>query len=1064
MHRLHALWHDARLHVWGERLNGDDAPATNGSSSPNPADVAGIVSAATLTRAQRKVDALVIPHPFCLSTEALHAALGEISPDGLLASIAEEDCIELALPARHGMPAPSNITDHPRESNEPAAWGLERFRISVLRFEPADAVDLLTSIPEQVTHEIGESLRFWRTLALYALSLLARERFAPDVETIDAALFEGRWRPLISDPAELAWLEKLVGECPPVCRAVVHSDSSSDNAAQAMDEFLTLACEAVIRRSLDADEFYRDFHERARHESKWELQWISSLVGERRPLAWSDQDAADLARSIRDWADRAETVDSGEFPDVTFMLLEPEIPEDSKASQDDEPAWRVRIGLRSPQTGQTEDIRKIWRERNQPAAIISRRISSRAARLRAELVRAAAVFPQLHSVIHAEQPRDVLLTTEQAHAFIHEQTPLLLAEQFNISLPDWATARQNRLGLELVVRPREERLPQHELSLGSFGLGAMIQFDWRIAVGDARITPEEFESAANRHAPLVRIRGQWVDIDHIAVERAREFMRKHAAGPLTLMQAVRLAAGVDQGEETGLPIVGISAASWLERLFNDMPQTTLDHLDQPADFEGTMRPYQLRGLDWLAFLNRLGIGACLADDMGLGKTIQLIALLLYERKTFPDVGPTLLFVPMSVVGNWHRELQRFGKPLRVLVHHGPDRLTADDFADAAPKHHVVITTYGLAHRDLKALSRVRWHRIALDEAQKIKNPSAHQTIAIRSLDTAHRVALTGTPLENHLSELWSIMETLNPGLLGSAASFRKQFAIPIEKMGDQRRAEQLRRMIRPFVLRRLKNDPLVECDLPEKLEMRVFCNLTTEQAALYKATVRQMLDEIDQAAGIRRRGLILATLTRLKQICNHPAHFRPDGGSLDARSGKCERIVEMLEEVIEEGDAALIFTQYKVMGDLLQRLLEERLRTKVLFLHGGTQAKQRDELVDEFQKPDGRARLFLLSLKAGGFGLNLTRANHVFHFDRWWNPAVEQQATDRAHRIGQQRRVSVYKFVCIGTIEDRIDKLLTEKSALADHIVGSGDEWLTGLSTSELKEYLALSTEAVAES
>jgi SNF2 family DNA or RNA helicase len=418
---------------------------------------------------------------------------------------------------------------------------------------------------------------------------------------------------------------------------------------------------------------------------------------------------------------------------------------------------------------------------------------------------------------------------------------------------------------------------------------------------------------------------------------------------------------------------------------------------------------------------------------------------------------------MSVVGNWEREIQRFAPSLRVLVHHGPQRLSGEHFVKAVGRHDVVITTYGLAYRCENDFKTVAWHRIALDEAQKIKNPSAAQTIALRALNATHRVALTGTPIENHLSELWSIMEVLNPGLLGSAASFRARFAVPVEKLGDQERAGRLRRMIRPFLLRRLKSDPAVACDLPEKMEMKVFCNLTSEQAAFYEQTVGELLGEVDRASGIRRRGLILATLTKLKQICNHPAHFLKATGPLDGRSGKCERLVEMLEEVIEEGDAALVFTQYREMGELLLTLLTTRLGIELPFLHGGTPMKKRNEMIARFQDAASPVRVFLLSLRAGGFGLNLTKANHVFHFDRWWNPAVEDQATDRAHRIGQTRKVLVHKFVCIGTVEDRIDQLLTEKSALADRIVGSGDEWLTGLSTRELREYLALTDEAVAE-
>jgi SNF2 family DNA or RNA helicase len=601
-----------------------------------------------------------------------------------------------------------------------------------------------------------------------------------------------------------------------------------------------------------------------------------------------------------------------------------------------------------------------------------------------------------------------------------------------------------------------------EVSLGTVGLHALLDFDWRVAVGGEQVSLEDFERMARARAPLVRHRGQWVQIDPDAAERALSFMRSRSGGALSLIEAIRLAGGAEDAD-SGLPIVGLSGADWIDDLLRDTPETAVEAVDAPREFQGTLRPYQLRGLQWLAFLDRLGIGACLADDMGLGKTIQLLALLLHERQDAGSIGPTILFAPMSVVGNWEREIQRFAPSLRVLIFHGPERLGGDAFVSAAARHDVVLTTYGLAGREFETLSRVAWHRIAMDEAQNIKNPTARQTIALRSMNSPRKIALTGTPIENHLSELWSIMDVLNPGLLGSARAFRSRFALPVEKMGDSTRAGQLRRLIRPFVLRRLKSDPAVACDLPEKMEMRVYCNLTPEQAALYERTVRDMMDDIDQATGIRRRGLILAALTKLKQICNHPAHFLKTKGPLDSRSGKCERLVEMLEEVIEEGDCALVFTQYRKMGDLLEAHLRARLGLDVPFLHGGTPAKKRTRMVDDFQNPDGPHRVFLLSLKAGGFGLNLTRANHVFQYDRWWNPAVEQQAADRVHRIGQTRRVQVHKFVCIGTVEERIDRLLEEKAALADRIVGSGDDWLTGLSTVELREYLALSADAVSE-
>ena len=665
---------------------------------------------------------------------------------------------------------------------------------------------------------------------------------------------------------------------------------------------------------------------------------------------------------------------------------------------------------------------------------------------------------------------------------------------FGVGLPEWAGQASTELAIQLAVRPLEDGEllgggrgdsdgrgwhPASEpwstdVATGRFGLDSLLEFNWQVAVGDMRLSPEEFADLASRQSPLVRFGGRWVQIDPEAARRAAEFLKGQGSGRMTLAEAMRTAYGATR-IDPGLPIRGLVGASWIEQLLQQAPGSQVQSMAQPVEFRGELRAYQLRGLDWMAFLDRLGIGGCLADDMGLGKTIQLIALLLHERAGRDGVqgsqgsprtnaGPTLLFAPTSVVGNWVREVERFAPTLRVLVHHGPDRLHGEAFESAARQRDLVITSYALAYRDLEDLRRLQWHRLALDEAQKIKNPSAASTLAIRSLWAPHRVALTGTPIENHLSELWSIMEILNPGLLGSATEFRDRFAVPIERLADRDRAERLRQMIRPFVLRRLKADPQIAGDLPEKMEMRVYCKPDAgSRASSYQRIAAEMLAHIEGAEGIRRRGLILAGLTRLKQVCDHPALLSKEMSNLDRRSGKCERLVEMLEEVIEEGDAALIFTQYREMGHLLARILPDRLRAPVQFLHGGTPTPQREEMVQRFQDPSAGIKVFILSLRAGGLGLNLTAANHVFHFDRWWNPAVEAQATDRAHRIGQTRTVQVHKFVCIGTMEERIDRMLTEKLALADKIVGSGDDWLTGLSTEELRQTLALSVDAVGD-
>ncbi|MGW2313985.1 SNF2-related protein [Actinomadura luteofluorescens] len=451
-----------------------------------------------------------------------------------------------------------------------------------------------------------------------------------------------------------------------------------------------------------------------------------------------------------------------------------------------------------------------------------------------------------------------------------------------------------------------------------------------------------------------------------------------------------------------------------------------------------------------------------AEGMLCHNTAQSLALLASERANGERPGPTLLIGPMSLVGNWQREAARFTPKLRVYVHHGTGRHRGEDLAAAVASADLVLTTYGTAARDAEMLAPFEWERVICDEAQALKNSGTRQARAVRSIPARSRIALTGTPVENHLTELWSIMEFANPGLLGPRSAFRQRFAIPIEREGDEQAALALRRATQPFVLRRLKTDKSIISDLPEKQEIKVYCNLTAEQASLYRATVDDMLQQIAEAEEAKRRGLVLATMAKLKQVCNHPAQLLKDGSRLPGRSGKLERLEEICAEVLDQGEKALVFTQYAEFGSMLQPYLAARLERPVLWLHGGTSKQGRDDLVQRFQG-DAEPSIFLLSLKAAGTGLTLTAANHVVHVDRWWNPAVEDQATDRAFRIGQTRDVQVRKFICVGTMEERVDEMIERKKALADSIVGTGEDWLTELSVAELRDVLRLSPEAVSE-
>ncbi len=440
--------------------------------------------------------------------------------------------------------------------------------------------------------------------------------------------------------------------------------------------------------------------------------------------------------------------------------------------------------------------------------------------------------------------------------------------------------------------------------------------------------------------------------------------------------------------------------------------------------------------------------------------MQTLSLLVRDR----DGGvksPVLLVCPMSVVGNWSREATRFAPELPLLIHHGPNRArTKAALKRTAAKAAVLLTSYGLLARDRELFEPLKWSGVILDEAQMVKNPNTKTAQAARAMTSEYRIALTGTPVENHVGDLWALGQFLNPGLLGSAAAFRRDFFTPIQRHQDAEAMERLKRLTGPFLLRRLKTDPAVISDLPAKIETTEFCTLTREQASLYAAVVNELDEEIAGADGIRRKGLVLGALSKLKQVCNHPAQFLGDRSAIPNRSGKLTRLTQMLEELLDAGDKALVFTQFTEMGDIIRRHLQETFAREVLFLHGGTSRKQRDAMVRRFQSADGPP-VFLLSLKAGGTGLNLTAATHVFHFDRWWNPAVETQATDRAFRIGQTRTVQVHPFVCSGTLEERIDEMLTRKRGVAAKVVGTGEGWLTELGDDQLREVLALRPDAV---
>lgn len=831
---------------------------------------------------------------------------------------------------------------------------------------------------------------------------------------------------------------------------------------------------------------------------------------------------------------------TGDEPELVLRLLEPD---GELGTADDSVAlWRLEVCLR------------LDGEAPSPVLLHSDPNLLRVAG--EQLGEAQRAYPRLRDLPSDPRSMDLLLPTEVvidlvehgAHALQAAGVRLLLPRAWNVSAPTM------RLRVESAV-------PAAESTVGMPGL---VSYRWELALGDTVLTKAEMERLVRSKSDLVQLRGDWVQADHKVLAAAARYVAAHAdTSEITFADLVgELAAGrVEQ-----VPVTEVTATGWAADILDRTRD--LAPIAPPVGLKAQLRPYQERGLSWLATMSRMGFGAILADDMGLGKTVQVLALLVHEREvgarppvrpnqpaddrktalkagrkgraesTSPDehgestgprvqvgaaqsagtvaasnaqgavvvsldaarrrkaakgssgggpqllagktidgavrphgtpdraVGPTLLVCPMSVVGNWQRETERFAPDLRVWVHHGAGRHAGAELDAAVAESDLVITTYSLLARDLDELKRQSWDRIVLDEAQHIKNAGTRQARAARALPARHRLALTGTPVENRLEELRSIMDFAMPKMLGSPQTFRARFAVPIERERDENAISRLRLITQPFVLRRVKTDPAVITDLPDKIEMTVRANLTVEQAALYQAVVDDMLAKIKDAKGMARKGAVLSALTRLKQVCNHPAHYLGDGSGIlhrgSHRSGKLALVEDVLDAVLADGEKALLFTQFREFGELIAPYLTERFGTEIPFLHGGVPKQRRDGMVTRFQEPDGPS-LMLLSLKAGGTGLNLTAANHVVHLDRWWNPAVENQATDRAFRIGQQRNVQVRKLVCVDTIEERIDEMINGKRQLADLAIGAGENWITELSTDDLRELFTLGAEAVGE-
>jgi len=890
------------------------------------------------------------------------------------------------------------------------------------RLMSADLIPLAEALPALLAVDAGEqtrlSIRAWSAAAAAGVGLVARGRLLPTVGPGDTDV----WRAGPLDPADLSWLRELAAAFPPTAHALAVPGSRPMRLRSA---------EALIRDLWDA---------------------IADLIA-RSPAAprttTSPAFAAadptpvgDLAEWLADTTDglsagaglglRIEAVPAS--PADAADLMDEDTEDDGASDADQvEPAFRLVLQLRSnADPSLIVDAAALW---NQPETVLSRFGSQAETDLLLALRRGAAIWPPLAEVLRQASPSVIDLDDDALASLLGPAAEGLAGAGIEVLWP--SSLLGEGLELRAVATPAPEKLTD-----AGFGLEALLDFRWQLTLGGAVLDADEIAALAEAKRPLIRLRGRWVILDPALLDRLRRPPRTRMRASEALGAVLAGAADID-GETVSVVAEG-PLADLAARVAGIASAPA--GVGPPPGLTAALRPYQQRGVAWLAGMCEAGLGGCLADDMGLGKTIQVIALHLHRREV--KAGPTLVVCPASLLGTWEREVRRFAPEVPVRRYHGAGRHLQDLAVDE-----IVLVTYGVVLRDSALLAETGWGLVVADEAQHAKNPLSRTARELRAVPAPARIALTGTPVENRLSDLWAILDWTTPGLLGHLESFTSRVAVPVERYRDAEATARFSGLIRPFLLRRRKTDPGIAPELPRKTETDLFVPLTAEQVTLYEAMVRETMAAIATRQGIERAGLVFKLLTALKQICNHPAQYLKQAGPLTGRSGKLDAFDELTDLILAGGESMLVFTQYKQMGTLLQQHLDAR-GIGSAFLHGGVPVPRREEMVARFQA--GEVPVFLLSLKAGGTGLTLTRATHVLHYDRWWNPAVEDQATDRAYRIGQDRPVQVHRLIAEGTLEDRIAALLETKRELADAVIGSGEGWIADLSDAELAELVSL--------
>jgi superfamily II DNA or RNA helicase len=944
------------------------------------------------------------------------------------------------------------------------------------RLVSADLISLAEALPALLTVDPGAradpqarlSARVWAAAAAAGVGLIARGRLLPTVGVDDLDV----WRAGPLDPADLSWLRELAAAFPPTAHALAVPGSrpmrlrSPDALIRDLWDAIAdmMARSPAAPRTTASSAFAAAEPTRVSDLADWLGDATNGLsagasLGLRIEAVAAPPSNEDLAENDFMGLDGEEAlmgIDSGE--DLIAVETDPvewpegmegservegsagaegsagvEGPAGAEGSDGTAPTFRLVLQLRSnADPSLIVDAASLW---SQPETVLSRFGLQAETDLLLALRRGAPIWPPLAQVLLQASPSVIGLDDDALASLLGPAAEQLAGVGIEVLWP--SSMLGDSLKLRAVPTPAPEKLTE-----AGFGLDALLDFRWQLTLDGALLDADEIAALAEAKRPLIRLRGRWVILDPALLDRLRRPPRARMRASEALGAVLAGSAEID-GET-----ITVVAEGPLADLATRVAAiaSALVPLDPPPGLMATLRPYQQRGLAWLAGMCETGLGGCLADDMGLGKTIQVIALHLHRRDA--KAGPTLVICPASLLGTWEREVRRFAPEVPVRRYHGGGRHLQDLAADE-----IVLVTYGVVLRDSPRLAEVGWGLVVADEAQHVKNPLSRTARELRTVPAPARIALTGTPVENRLSELWSILDWTTPGLLGHLEAFTRRVAVPVERYRNAEATARFTALIRPFLLRRRKTDPGIAPELPRKTETDVFVPLTAEQVTLYEAIVRETMEAIARKQGIERAGLVFKLLTALKQICNHPAQYLKQPGPLAGRSGKLAAFDELTDVILAGGESMLVFTQYTQMATLLQQHLDARGISSE-FLHGGVPVRRREEMVARFQA--GQAPVFLLSLKAGGTGLTLTRATHVLHYDRWWNPAVEDQATDRAYRIGQDRPVQVHRLIAEGTLEDRIAALLENKRELADAVVGSGEGWVAELSDAELAELVSL--------